>query len=410
MYRGRHMQQQPENSGGRTTIGRTMQYVRRPVGDQVRESLPAVIIGVVLILVGSGLLFWNEGRAVQTSRSLDEGYNSVVRVQSSSAVLEENNGKLVHVWGPISVLPLLTDDYYGVEISAIRLKRRVQMYQWIEEESSLRPEDTPEMPSDTSYSYSFAWRDKVVDSSAFNIPWGHENPTTIPVPTIVQTAENAKVGEYYLSPAIKESFVDFAAFSGDEQPEGGDVKLHGGMYYITQDIYNPDIGDLRIQFYFAGRAGEVVSIIGQQIGETLHPFVTSTGRELLIVHSGKRTVEEMFSSEHAQNRFLTWSLRLGGWFIMFLGLICVSNIVHSLVVCSPLLRDVVALGLGSANLTLSMSTSLVIIGGAWCIYRPGLALLILVVAALPFIRAAAKHQGSLGQTRRSNGYRSSTED
>ncbi|KAK7086662.1 Transmembrane protein 43 [Halocaridina rubra] len=328
MYRGR--QQQAENLSNRSVTGHTMQYIRRPVGDQVRESLPAVVIGVVLILVGSGILFWNEGRAVQTSRSLDEGYNAVIKVQSSTSFVKENNHKLVHIWGPLSVHPLLTDDYYGVEISAIRLKRRVQMYQWVEEESSFRSEDTPEMPSDTSYSYSYAWRDKAVDSSSFNIPWGHENPKSIPVPTIIQTAETAKIGAYYLSSAIKESFNEFTAFSGDEQPEGDDIKLHGGMYYITQDIYNPEIGDLRVQFYYAGRTGEVVSVVGQQIGETIHPFQTSTGRDLLIVHSGKRTVEEMFSSEHAQNRFLTWSLRIGGWFIMFLGLVCVSNIVHSL--------------------------------------------------------------------------------
>ena len=83
---------------------------------------------------------------------------------------------------------------------------------------------------------------------------------SIPVPTTVRTSETAKVGEYYLNPAIKESFVEFTAFSGDEQPEGDDVKLHGGMYYITQDIYNPEIGDLRVQFYYGGRAGEVVRL------------------------------------------------------------------------------------------------------------------------------------------------------
>lgn len=68
------------------------------------------------------------------------------------------------------------------------------------------------------------------------------------------------VGGYRLSPALKEEFFDFTSFSGDEQPEQGDVKLHGGMYYLTRDIYNPDIGDLRIQFYFAGRAGEMVRV------------------------------------------------------------------------------------------------------------------------------------------------------
>lgn len=81
---------------------------------------------------------------------------------------------------------------------------------------------------------------------------------SIPVASVVQVADTAKVGEYHLSEPIKEKFNEFISFSGDDQPEGNDVKLHGGMYYITQDIYNPAVGDLRIQFYFSGRSGDVV--------------------------------------------------------------------------------------------------------------------------------------------------------
>lgn len=403
MFRARH----PDAPGPRGSFPQTTQYVRRPIQQQLRDSIPAVIIGILLILCGSALLFWNEGRAVQTSRSLDEGYNAVIRVQSSSNVLEENNHKLVHVTGSLSSSPVLSDDYYGVEIAAVRLKRRVQMYQWVEEESGSRSDETDPMAGDTSsYSYIMDWRDKTVDSSSFNIPWGHENPTSIPVASLIQTAETAQVGVYQLSPAIKERFTDYSAFSGDDQPESDEIKLHAGVYYLTRDIYSPEVGDLRVQFYFAGHIGESISVIGQQIGETLHPYMTSTGNQLMLLQSGSRSVEEMFSSEHAQNRVLTWSLRLAGWFLMFLGLTCVSHIVNSLVSSSRLLREVVTLGLGSTNCTLSMSTSLVIIGGAWCVYRPGLALLILVVAALPFIRAAINHNAT-GETltQRTNGYR-----
>ena len=64
----------------------------------------------------------------------------------------------------------------------------------------------------------------------------------------------------------------------------------------------------------------------------------------------------------------------------------------------PLMRDIVAMGIGSATVTLSMSTSLLLIGGAWCFYRPGLALFILLVAAMPFLRGAMKY----GQPARPN--------
>lgn len=79
------------------------------------------------------------------------------------------------------------------------------------------------------------------------------------MPAVVQVAETTKVGIYHLSPAGKDKFTEFTPFSGDEQPEGDEIKLHGGMYYITRDIFNPDIGDLRVQFYYACRAGEMVS-------------------------------------------------------------------------------------------------------------------------------------------------------
>ena len=79
------------------------------------------------------------------------------------------------------------------------------------------------------------------------------------ITTDIQTAKTVFVGEYYLSPALKESFTQFVPFSGDEAPEGSDMKLHSGMYYITKDLFNPEVGDIRVQFYFSGYSGDIVS-------------------------------------------------------------------------------------------------------------------------------------------------------
>ena len=79
------------------------------------------------------------------------------------------------------------------------------------------------------------------------------------MPTTIQTSEHVAVGAYTLSPALKEVFTTFTPFSGDEAPEGMEIKLHSGMYYITKDLFNPQVGDIRVQFYFAGHGNDIVS-------------------------------------------------------------------------------------------------------------------------------------------------------
>ena len=58
------------------------------------KSILGVLIGIVLIIAAIVLLFWNEGRAVTTARSLAEGSRAVVEVGSAS-VDPANDGKLI---------------------------------------------------------------------------------------------------------------------------------------------------------------------------------------------------------------------------------------------------------------------------------------------------------------------------
>jgi hypothetical protein len=65
---------------------------------RIVESIKGVLFGFVLILGSGAALFWNEGRAVQTQRSLTEGAGVVIDIDPAQ-VDPANEGKLVHVSG-----------------------------------------------------------------------------------------------------------------------------------------------------------------------------------------------------------------------------------------------------------------------------------------------------------------------
>jgi hypothetical protein len=105
------------------------------------KSILGVLIGVVLIIGAIILLFWNEGRAVTTARSLAEGSHAVVEVGSAS-VDPANEGKLVYVSGELDARAPLTDQEFGVTANALRLGRR----------SSLTPHNSQTLSHSLSYS------------------------------------------------------------------------------------------------------------------------------------------------------------------------------------------------------------------------------------------------------------------
>nr|XP_050859633.1 transmembrane protein 43 homolog isoform X2 [Vespula vulgaris] len=349
--------------------------------EQFRESWLTAIIGSILFATGMCLLFWNEGKAVKVAYSLDEALQNVAVLSNPFKLLPEFEGRLIHISGSLSISEPLTEPDHGIIMLSVKLKRRVQMYQWVEIEEERSFGGVTE--EEKHYYYTTEWKDKLIDSDHFYIRTGHHNPKEIPIKSQIQIANEVKIGAFILGLELKKKFNEFVEITSDERPERKDIKMHSGLYYHSTDLWNPQVGDIRIQFSYAGKQGDIYSIVGMMEKGVIVPYITSHGEDILLQRKHKMTVDQMFHLEHMHNYWRTWSIRGLGWLVLFLAATCLANILKTLILNSTFLCGLIAIE--SLTMSVSMSISLLVIGFAWVWYRPVIGLCLALASILPFI-------------------------
>lgn len=373
---------------------RFREYNRPNIYREFQASWLISLVGFALIVTGCSLLFWNEGRAVKTAVSLDEGLRDVFVPETLDVVFDENNGKLVLVSGSLDIADPLEDAAYAISIQAVKLRKVVQMYQWYETEDPQNNMEAADHDShrERSYSYSTDWFEYHIDSDSFYNTLGHHNPheDKWPANSTILTNSRVKIGNFLLGTDIKNKFTDFKPFTSGERPKLDGIKIYAGLYYHSANVWQPEVGDHRLQFTYAGRHGEQFTVVGRQSGRELRPYKTETGEELLILHPGIRTKAEVFRSEHNTNRTNTWIYRLAGWFVSFLGFSCVSNLLEMLLDLNPVLRQLFNLGVAPLHFSASVTFTLAIIGFGWVWYRPLVGGALLTVSLAPYVIPAIR--------------------
>src|SRR5262249_9775901 len=137
---------------------------------RIGESIKGVLTGIVLIGLSCIGLFWNEGRAVQTAKSLAEGEGLVVTIEAPR-VDAANEGKLVHVTGEMKAGVKPNDADFGVSAEGLRLYRTAEMFQWKEEKKTeTRKGVGGSEETVTTYSYTPGWSESPIESRDFRVP------------------------------------------------------------------------------------------------------------------------------------------------------------------------------------------------------------------------------------------------
>lgn len=75
-----------------------------------------------------------QSQTIQSNIMLEELVSSAKSVDvHTEDEADRYEGRVIHIVGPLRILEPIAEPDYNIQVQAVKLRKRVQMYQWIEE-------------------------------------------------------------------------------------------------------------------------------------------------------------------------------------------------------------------------------------------------------------------------------------
>ncbi len=284
---------------------------RNSWGSRLSNSVTGVIIGLFLIPFSLWGLWVNEG-----TKDLSVLAKESVVVPADS-VDDSKNGVFASVSGKLTTEEEIGDDPFQVPGKYVALYRVAEMYAWKEKSESTEEKDTVGGGSTTTttYTYSKEWTTMPADSSSFEYPDGHENPS-MSVEQAEFRATAAKVGEYNVDPQT-------ITLPGAKQIDAHPVENIEGFVKKGRYLYNrdgassaPQIGDIRVS-HEAIKSGLSVTVMGMiQDGS----IVSFTKDDMTLYRIFEGTRQDAIDQLHLEYVIWVWVIRILGILGLRIGL------------------------------------------------------------------------------------------
>jgi hypothetical protein len=157
-----------------------------------------------MFVLGTALLWWNEGRAVKTEKMLDEAGNAYVEMENPNKKDASLEGELICGTAMATTEDSLVDTQFGIGAKAISIRRNVEYYQWVEHSQTKREDKLGgKEVTTTTYTYTKEWVSSPIESSDFHDPaYQNKNSVLTTIDESEQWAENVKWGAYTLSESL----------------------------------------------------------------------------------------------------------------------------------------------------------------------------------------------------------------
>lgn len=415
-------------------------------GSRVKSSCGGIGFGILLFIAGTVLLWWNEGRTVRTSDMLDEVRDTYVEMENPNKKNAALEGELVHATAMATTEDSLSDSQFGIGAKAIALTRKVEYYQWVQEEHSESKDKLGgSQETTTTYTYTKAWVSEPEESSNFKDPaYQNKNFVLTTIDPLELYAENVSFGAYKLNSsqiegitsyedmelAIAEDLLNqlnqstktaYERFYGtttqttpvNTQPAVENVVLSDSAKAVNDSIKAATDSLMahsanKVELEYVHQAGNMlyfgrvpgspevgdvrvtfvkvvpakVSIMAVVDGDSFKPYRAKNKETFQKLTMGKKSGEEMVDAAESSNNMMKWIFRLLGAFMVIIGLKSIFGIIETVLKVVPFVSNIVGFGVGVVCTVVGIVWSLIVIAVAWIFYRPLLGITLLVVAGL----------------------------
>lgn len=326
----------------------------------------SIVGGLILLLIGVGLLWWNEGNNVRNLQSVSEGMKNYTDIKSSK-IDSKYDGKLVATSGKISVTGTLTDDEFNVSSDKAALLRKVEMYQW-----------TEDCDSDNNCTYEKEWSDKLIDSSEFTNS-GHENPDSFLYESEKYISDDVKLGTFTLPDKLVSKLSTDKKIKdlSEEVATNHSMTLTNNNYYTNVVDGKAEIGNIRISFYENNT--KVASVLAMQTDDTFKIYKTKKGKDLFRIYEDNYNGYDMLMMITKQNNFSKWLFRIIGILFTMGAISSLFSPLTSLMEKIPVLGSIVNGATSTISFVIGLAISLIVIAIAWLRFRPIVSIIILLV-------------------------------
>lgn len=345
-------------------------------GQRLKKSGKGILSGILMFIIGTGLLWWNEGRTVKQTRALNQTEKACVELDVAS-VDPAFEGKTVHATAVATTDNILSDKFCGASANAIAISRDVEYYQWVEHsQSTTKDKIGGGQETVTTYTYQREWVSSPVNSANFHDPdYKGRNSVRIEVSAGREYASDVKFGAYRLSQSMISSFpCDQPMDLSGVNPSAGGTVSGNTIYYGNAS--QQEIGDVRVTFRKAPASAEA-SIVADVTGDTFTDHIARNGKHVQLISMGARTSEQMFETAHRSNKAICWILRIVGILLVVFGLQGLVGIVIAILKVLPFLANIVNVGTNLICWVAGLAWSFIIIAIAWIAYRPFIAVMML---------------------------------